>query len=226
MYFIFIKISGIQRPYAAPKEANPTVGVPSGQRVETKTTRRMFDTLVGSERRALTAAEFSGLTQVPTEAEWFANIRNPRTRRAYQIDLKDFMAFTGIRKPEEFRIVTRAHVIAWRKTLEQRELSPSTIQRKLAALSALFQYLCERNGPAINPVDGVEHPRADNNEGKTLAIGDAQARALLQAPPLDTLKGKRDRAILATFLYHGLRMDSCTAFLTSRMTRLARQSPV
>jgi integrase len=28
---------------------------------------------------------------------------------------------------------------------------------------------------------------------------------LLNAPPAGTLKGKRDRAILATLLYHGLR---------------------
>lgn len=36
------------------------------------------------------------------EIEWFANITNPRTRRAYEIDLKDFMAFVGIQRPEEF----------------------------------------------------------------------------------------------------------------------------
>lgn len=36
-----------------------------------------------SERRLLTAAEFQGLSDVPPEAEWFANLSNPRTRRAY-----------------------------------------------------------------------------------------------------------------------------------------------
>ena len=30
---------------------------------------------------------------------------------------------------------------------------------------------------------------------------------LLDAPPVNTLKGKRDRAILATLLYHGLRRE-------------------
>ena len=35
----------------------------------------------------------------------------------------------------------------------------------------------------------------------------AQARVLLDAPPEDTLKGQRDRAILATLLYHGLRRE-------------------
>jgi integrase len=37
------------------------------------------------------------------------------------------------------------------------------------------------------------------------ALGDAQARKLLEAPPADTVKGARDRAILATLLYHGIR---------------------
>ena len=35
----------------------------------------------------------------------------------------------------------------------------------------------------------------------------AQARKLLEAPPADTLKGIRDRAILATLLYHGIRRE-------------------
>jgi integrase/recombinase XerD len=46
---------------------------------------------------------------------------------------------------------------------------------------------------------------ANGNEGSTPALGDAQARTLLNAPPEDTLKGKRDRAILAVLLYHGQR---------------------
>jgi len=167
--------------------------------------------LIAHPERALTAKEFQGLAEVPPEIEWFANIDNPRTRRAYQIDIKDFMAFVGIGRPEEFRIVTRAHLIAWRKSLERRNLSPASIRRKLSALSALFEYLCEANAVTYNPVKGVKRPNAHANEGKTPAISDSQARTLLNAPPEDTLKGKRDRAILATFLFHGLRCEElCT----------------
>ena len=36
-----------------------------------------------------------------------ANISNPHTRRAYENAVKDFMRFAGIRRPEEFRVVTR-----------------------------------------------------------------------------------------------------------------------
>jgi hypothetical protein len=94
---------------------------------------------LGVGRRALTAPEFQGLSTVPFEAEWFANIDNPRTRRAYRVDIHEFMGFVGIARPEEFRIVTRAHVLAWRKDLEGRELSGPTIRRKLAALSGMCQ---------------------------------------------------------------------------------------
>jgi integrase/recombinase XerD len=144
---------------------------------------------------------------VPPELEWLANITNPKTRRAYKNDVTEFSAFTGLRNPVELRTVTRAHVIAWRKHLEARALSPASIRRKLSALSALFDYLCERNAVSGNPVDGVKRPLANGNEGSTPALGDAQACKLLEAPAGDTLKGVRDRAILATLLYHGLRRE-------------------
>jgi integrase/recombinase XerD len=161
-----------------------------------------------SPQRLLTAAEFQGLAQVPPELEWFANLKNERTRRAYRIDTREFARFLGITQPEDFRLVTRSHVIAWRNTLVGQALSATTIRRKLSAVASLFDYLCERNAVKDNPVHGVARPAVENaNEGKTPAIGDAQARALLDSPDPSTLRGKRDRAILATFLYHGLRRE-------------------
>jgi integrase/recombinase XerD len=70
--------------------------------------------------RLLTAVAFHRLAGVPPAAEWFANLWNPSTRRAYETAVKDFMRFVGIRRPQEFRIVTRAHVIAWRDELDAR----------------------------------------------------------------------------------------------------------
>ncbi len=117
------------------------------------------------------------------------------------------MRFTGIARPEEFRSVTRAHVIAWRDDLAKRALSGHTLRHRLAALSSLFEYLCEKNVVTHNPVKGVKRPPVEGYEGKTPALGDHQARKLLDAPEGDTLKAKRDRALLATLLYHALRRD-------------------
>jgi site-specific recombinase XerD len=91
--------------------------------------------------------------------------------------------------------------------MTKRELGPATIRNRLSALSSLFEYLCERNAVTHNPVKGVKRPKADNNQGKTPALGNHQARELLKAPEGDSLKAKRDRAILATLLYHGLRRE-------------------
>lgn len=162
---------------------------------------------VAGERR-LTAAEFQHLAAVPAAVEWFANIDNPQTRRAYQADLEDFCGFVGLSAAEEFRAVNRAHVLAWRAQLEKRGLAGATIRRKLAALASLFDHLLESNAVAGgNPVHGVKRPRNETSEGKTPALGDHQAKALLDAPNPLTLKGMRDRAILAVLLYHGLRRE-------------------
>jgi integrase/recombinase XerD len=64
---------------------------------------------------------------------------------------------------------------------------------QLSALSSLFDYICERNAVSGHPVDGVKRPIANGNEGSALALDDAQARKLLEAPPADTLKRARSR---------------------------------
>lgn len=161
---------------------------------------------LNNERR-LTAARFQVLADVPAATEWFANIASKATRRAYQNALQDFMQFTGIAQADEFRSVTRAHVIAWRDDLASRGLSGMTVRHRLAALSSLFEHLCDRNAVTHNPVKGVKRPSVETYEGKTPALGDHQARQLLDAPDAGTLKGKRDRAMLATLLYHALRRE-------------------
>src|SRR6516164_685615 len=182
---------------------------------------RVTNSGVATTRRALTPAQFGDLADIPPELEWLANLTNPKTRRAYKIDVEEFIAFAGLGGIAELRAVTRAHVIAWRKDLEKRELAHSSIRRKLSALSSLFDYLCENNAVVNNPVDGVKRPKTNRSEGATPALGDAQVRRLLEAPAPDTLKGIRDRAILVTLLYHGIRREElcllCVRDIQSRL---------
>ena len=103
---------------------------------EDKNQQKAVEAVPAATGRALTAPEFQGLAAMPAELEWFANIDNPRTRRAYRIDVADFMAFVGIQRPEEFRIVTRAHFIAWRRDPEGRGLYTHSL-RATAATNAL-----------------------------------------------------------------------------------------
>jgi integrase/recombinase XerD len=103
--------------------------------------------------------------------------------------------------------VTRAHIIARRDDLVRRGLGGSTTRHRLASLASLFEYLCERNAVTHDPVKGAERPKTESGEGKTPALGDHQACKLLAAPAADTIKSKRDRAILSTLLFHALRRE-------------------
>ena len=173
----------------------------------------------------LSAHQFHGLCQVPPETEWFANLDNAQTRRAYQSDLKSFMSFVGMHKAEEFRSITRAHILAWRADLERQSLAAATIRRKLAALGSLYNYLCESHAVTHNPDQGVKRPKVDSFEGKTPALSDAQVRKLQDAPSSDSLKGKRDRAIISVLLHHGLRREELTKLLVKDFNQLRSGVP-
>jgi integrase/recombinase XerD len=178
-------MSKLPKPDTAPGSGLPATTVPNTQ--------------------ILRAHEFQYLKNVPPEADWFADIDNPGTRRMYRAAISEFMSFTGIAEPAQFRDVARSHVIAWRKTLIRRQLAGPTIRAKLAALSSLFEYLCERNAITHNPVKGVSRPKVESGEGKTPALSDAQVRAMLNAPKGNSVKAKRDRAILSVLFYHAVR---------------------
>src|SRR5688572_14305100 len=117
MHFITGKYPGGQPPIF--RHNHPHLSNKSGHEIYLmKKKVSPSKTLALREERALSAKEFLDLADVPPEVEWFANIQNRQTRRAYQNDLRDFMRFAGIVSPEAFRVVTRAHLIAWRKDLE------------------------------------------------------------------------------------------------------------
>src|SRR6516162_3159064 len=189
---------------------------------------------IARTERRLTAADFQKLADVPPEVEWFSNIKNKSTKRAYENAIRAFIGFIGIARTEEFRTVTRAHVIAWRDDLERRAIGSATNQRtpegatirhRLAALSSLFEYLCDKNAVSHNPVKGVKRPKADSGEGKTPALGDHEARKLLAAPGEATLKEKRDRAILSTLLFHALRRDELCKLKVKDFNQVRRGVP-
>jgi integrase/recombinase XerD len=104
---------------------------------------------VRQKNRLLRAAEFRQLADVPAEVGWFRNLDNPHTERAYRNAIRDFMQFVGIRRQEEFRLVTRAHLIAWRDYLVGRDLDRATIRHTspYTRSLALCSRLSEGRGP-------------------------------------------------------------------------------
>jgi len=60
---------------------------------------------------------------------------------------------------------------------------------------------------AVNPADGVKRPLTNGEAGRGPELRDWQTHDLIDAPPADTLKGVRDRAIMATLHYHDICRD-------------------
>lgn len=144
------------------------------------------------------------LAPVPPEAAWFAGLGDARNRRGYLRDVKEFMTFAGLEEPRQLQEADPEQVAAWRDTLLARPLRAATVRHKLTALSSLYGELVAAGAARRNPVDGVERPDIQADARPAPVLTGRQARRLLDAPPADTLKGLRDRAMLAVLLYHGL----------------------
>jgi len=146
------------------------------------------------------------LADIPEEDIWLAKQKSARTRRAYRLDVRHFMATLGITAIEELRRIDHRPVIAWERTMRETErAAPSTVRRRLSALSSLFKHLVRHGYMEKNPVTEIERPAINRDEGTTLAFSKVDARKLLDTPADDTLVGLRDRAILSVGLQVGLR---------------------
>jgi integrase len=125
------------------------------------------------------------------------SVSQNHSRRAYERAIEDFMAWYEARpgRPP----LSKALVQDYRVALEHAKLAPSTINIRLAVIRKLATEAAD-NGlldPAlaagITKVKGVT--RKGVRAGNWLTR--EQARELLLAPDISTLKGKRDRTILA-----------------------------
>ncbi len=140
---------------------------------------------------------------------WLTNVISPATRKSRRDDLISFLEYFRIKNIKDLKELTRADIIDWRDSLigtkDKPRYSIRTVKRRMSTISKFFEYLCDNKVLEINAVLGVHRPKLETTEGATQSISDKQAKDLLDAPDPNTLKGKRDRAILATFLYHAFR---------------------
>jgi integrase/recombinase XerD len=131
---------------------------------------------------------------------------------AYRLEVRHFMRALGITSTDMLRQVDHRAVIAWEgMQREVEKAEPSTIRRRLAALSSLFKHLVRHGAAARNPVVDIERPTINRDEGSVAAFSKAQARKILDAPAADTLAGLRDRAILYVGLQVGFRRAEIAA---------------
>ena len=137
-------------------------------------------------------------------------LTSEHSRTAYRKALDDFLAWYEAQgRPQ----LSKAVVQAYRRELQSKGLASSTINLRLCAVRKLAREAGDN--ALVDPVlaNGISRVRgvksAGVRTGNWLTRGEAQE--LLRAPDIATLKGRRDRAILAVLLGCGLRRSEVAA---------------
>ncbi len=106
------------------------------------------------------------LADIPEEEIWLVKQKSKRSRRAYRLDVQHFTRTPHIRTCEESRKADLRAVIAWERIMREiNEAEPSTIRRRFAVLSSLFNHLVRRGHAESNPVTEVERPAISCGHG-------------------------------------------------------------
>ena len=123
-----------------------------------------------------------------------------RTLESYYRMLEHFFRRLG-KTPDQ---VTRQDVFAFAHGtgISAREPSSITIGARLSCLSSFFKFLIRMDIVNANPCDAVERPRSQPSPPRGLS--GEQVRRILDVIP-DTVKGRRDRAIVLTLVLTGRR---------------------
>jgi integrase/recombinase XerC/integrase/recombinase XerD len=125
-----------------------------------------------------------------------------RTRRAYGVDLGQFVEWAGERAPGEIR---HRDVRRYAAGLSSGGAAPATVARKLAAIRGLFDFLVRTERVGQNPADLVSSPKREEKLPRVLSA--EQVRALLEGIPARTPLELRDRAMLELAYSCGLRCE-------------------
>ena len=132
-----------------------------------------------------------------------------QSRRSYRHAMEEFIAWYC---SEPRLALNRSVVLAYRQHLESLRLAPATINVRLAAIRRLTYEASDRGLLSPELVAGIRRVKGvkqlGHRTGNWLSV--QQARLLLDAPDRNSLRGKRDAAMLALLLGCGLRRSELT----------------
>ena len=137
------------------------------------------------------------------------SLRSFESQRSYRHSIDEFVAWYCSAPRLSFN---KAVVLRYRLHLEDRQLAAGTINVRLAAVRRLAYEAADSGLLSPDLAAGIRRVKGAKRLGARLGnwLTAQQARILWQLPDASTLKGKRDRAILAVLLGCGLRRRELT----------------
>jgi integrase len=138
------------------------------------------------------------------------SVSSPITKRVYNMALDEFLLWFQQAPRPGF---TKATVSAWRVSLEDRGLGSSSIIIRMSAIRKLAAEAADNGLLAPELAAGIARVRSAKSVGVRAGnwLSARQAQSLLNAPDITTVRGLRDRAIIAVLLGCGLRRSEIAA---------------
>jgi site-specific recombinase XerD len=131
-------------------------------------------------------------------------LTSPHSKRAYQRHLKHFAEWY---RASGERAITKAIVQRYAAELHAQGVAAPTINQKLSAIRRLALEAADNGALDSQIANGIKAVKGVRSEGTRTGnwLTKQDAQRLLNAPDTATLKGLRDRAILAVLIGCGLR---------------------
>ena len=137
-------------------------------------------------------------------------LASPHTCRAYRAALDEFLTWSQEQQPS---VMCKALVHRYKAMLIEKKLAPATINQRLAAVRRLAQEAADNTLLDASVASAIAKVRGIRLQGVRIGkwLTAAGARELLAIPDSDSIKGKRDRAVLAILIGCGLRRSEVVA---------------
>jgi site-specific recombinase XerD len=126
------------------------------------------------------------------------------SKRAYERAITEFLCWCRASGAADF---TKGTLQAYRSVLEGRALAASTINVRICAIRKLATELADSGALPQDVAASINKVKGAKRKGVRIGnwLSASQAEDLLLLPDADSLKGKRDRALLAVLVGAGLR---------------------
>ncbi len=156
-----------------------------------------------NESRALVRVASAGSTKKAIRIV-LDSLTSEHSKRAYGRHLTAFLAW---HRASGLGEISKSVVQRYAAELRELGVSPSTVNQKLSAIRKLALEAADNGALDSQIANGIKAVKGIRQEGTRSGnwLTKQQAQRLLDVPDTDTLKGLRDRAVLAVLIGCGLR---------------------
>lgn len=127
------------------------------------------------------------------------------TLNAYAQDLKQFLAYLSNEQIFDVQKITDTRIQAYLLYQKKNKKSAATISRSFVTIKSFMGYLVRKRILDEDPTERIHPPKVEKAVPKFISYD--QMVALLEAPNVKTMQGRRDRAMLELLYATGIKAN-------------------